>query len=55
MNKIPIDLLFLGTTCSGAQVVPGWENPAVIGINKEHYHTTLTLPSRKAECKEIVS
>ena len=40
---------------TGAQGLPDWENPQVIGINKEPYHTTLTLPSRKAECGEVVS
>ena len=50
-----IVLLLLGATCAGAQVVRDWENPAVIGINKEHYHATLTLPSKKADCREIVS
>ena len=32
-----------------------WENPHVFGINKLPYHATLQLPSREAECKEIVS
>ena len=32
-----------------------WENPAVLGINKLPYHSTLQLPSRQKECKEIVS
>ncbi|MGM9734777.1 MAG: glycoside hydrolase family 2 TIM barrel-domain containing protein [Prevotella sp.] len=32
-----------------------WENPAVLGINKLPYHSTLQLPSRQEECKEIVS
>ena len=27
----------------------------VFGINKEPYHATLTLPSQKADCKEIIS
>ena len=31
-----------------------WENPAVLGINKLPYHSTLQLPSRQKECKEIV-
>lgn len=35
--------------------VPDWENPAVTGINKLPYHATLTLPSRRADCKEITS
>ena len=38
-----------------AQEVRDWENPQVMGINKEDYHATLTLPSRKSECSEIVS
>ena len=32
-----------------------WENPAVLGINKLPYHSTLQLPSREHECKEIHS
>lgn len=32
-----------------------WENPYVFGINKLPYHATLQLPSREAECEEIVS
>ena len=38
-----------------AQSITDWENPEVIGLNKENYHTTLTLPSTKSECKEIIS
>ena len=34
--------------------VPDWENPDVVGINKLPYHATLQLPSREAECREIV-
>ena len=34
---------------------PDWEDPGVVGINKLPYHATLQLPSREAECKEIVS
>ena len=32
-----------------------WENPAVLGINKLPYHTTLQLPSKWKECQEILS
>ena len=32
-----------------------WENPDIIGINKLPYHSTLQLPSKEAECSEIVS
>ncbi len=42
-------------TDAAAQPPPDWENPAVIGINKEAYHSTLMLPSLKSECEEIVS
>ena len=40
---------------AGAQGLPEWEDPQVIGINKEAYHATLTLPSKKAECHEVRS
>ena len=39
----------------GAQGLPEWEDPQVIGINKETYHATLTLPSKKAECQQVRS
>lgn len=45
-------LLFPCFVC--AQQIPDWENPTVIGVNKEEYHSTLTLPSKKNECEEIV-
>ncbi len=48
-------LLLLGTAYAGAQVAPDWENPLVVGINKENYHATLTLPSKKEACEEIIS
>lgn len=38
-----------------AQISPDWENPAIIGINKENYHCTLTLPSEKGTHKDIIS
>lgn len=34
---------------------PDWENPHVLGINKLPYHSTLQLPSKECECKEIIS
>ena len=40
---------------SEKKVEHDWENPAVLGINKLPYHSTLQLPSRQRECKEIVS
>ena len=35
--------------------VKDWENPQVIGINKLPYHSTLQLPSKEKDCKEIIS
>ena len=32
-----------------------WENPSVLGINKLPYHSTLQLPSKEKDCKEIQS
>ena len=37
------------------KVAHDWENPAVLGINKLPYHSTLQLPSKEKDCKEIVS
>lgn len=45
----------LASLCVNAQEVRDWENPQVMGINKEEYHATLTLPTRKSECSEIIS
>ena len=42
-------------TCLNAQTPHDWENPSVLSINKLPYHTTLQLPSKEKECKEIVS
>ncbi len=36
-------------------VVNDWENPRVLGINKEPYHATLTLPSKRYDCGECTS
>ncbi|MBR4594262.1 MAG: beta-galactosidase [Bacteroidaceae bacterium] len=36
-----------------AQIVPDWENPAVIGINKLPYHATLGNPSTHRTNQEI--
>lgn len=48
-------LLLLSASYAGAQVAPDWENPVVVGINKENYHATLTLPSKKEACNQIIS
>lgn len=44
----------LGTMAQTANV-PEWENPQIFGIHKLPYHSTLQLPSKECECKEIVS
>ena len=51
---LSILLLSMGLAVYG-QEVPDWENPQVIGINKEPYHATLTLPSKRYESGECVS
>lgn len=38
-----------------AQSVPDWENPEVVGIHKENYHSTLMLPSERAIHPEVIS
>ena len=52
-----IGILFLAPNHMEAQEqkAPDWENPAVIGIHKEPYHATLTLPSQKVNCSEVIS
>lgn len=40
---------------ANAQEHRDWEDPSIIGINKLPYHSTLQLPSKQNECKEIVS
>ncbi len=55
MKYIFVFVLLMFLNPIGAQTVPDWENPEVIGINKEDYHSTLTLPSKKAACDEIIS
>lgn len=53
-SLLAIGFLFIGFQTQ-SQVVPDWENPAVIGFNKEAYHCNLVLPSEKNNCKEVVS
>lgn len=55
--KTNIACLFIASILASAQAqeVHDWENPHVFGINKLPYHATLQLPSREAECEEIVS
>lgn len=56
MKKI-ISTFFISCFCllSFGQEIKDWENPDVIGINKEPYHATLTLPSQKYESGECTS
>ena len=46
MRKKIFAFLLLSALYAGAQEAPDWENPIVVGINKEPYHATLTLPSQ---------
>ena len=39
----------------GADNTPRWENPDIIGVNKEPYHATLSLPSAMANCENVKS
>ncbi len=48
-------LVVLQTMAIAQATTPDWENPQVVGINKLPYHASLQLPSREAECPEIVS
>ena len=56
MKRILCTILMfcLGYTSQG-QDVNDWENPQVVGINKEPYHATLTLPSQRYACGECES
>jgi len=56
MRKLMLSLLILafGYVAQG-QEINDWENPQVVGINKEPYHATLTLPSERYSCGECVS
>lgn len=50
-----ICILLAACGAASAQQPHDWENPHVFGINKLPYHSTLQLPSKENECKEIVS
>ncbi len=54
MKKLLLTFLAFSAMSSQAQTVD-WENPHVFGINKLPYHSTLQLPSKEGECKEIIS
>ena len=55
MRKIFLILASVLIVTAQAQTAHDWENPAVLNINKLPYHTTLQLPSKWKDCKEIVS
>lgn len=55
MKKNILFLFLLGILNLYSQDVHDWENPEVIGCNKEAYHCSLTLPSQKYQCGEIVN
>jgi len=56
MKKLFFIILILSFGDFGyGQEINDWENPQVLGINKEPYHATLTLPSKRYECGECVS
>ena len=54
MKKILVLLAAVLAITAQAQT-HDWENPAVLGINKLPYHSTLQLPSKQKECQEILS
>ncbi|MBN2686411.1 MAG: DUF4981 domain-containing protein, partial [Pontiellaceae bacterium] len=47
--------VFSSLALSAQELVPDWENPAVVGINKEKAHATFVLPSEKAADPRVVS
>lgn len=52
ITKIPDDILsdnFIPHSTND------WENEQIVGVNKEPYHATLTLPSERESCKEWMS
>ena len=50
-----ITILFAILGLNAFAQMPDWENTKVLGINKLPYHSTLQLPSKEKDCKEIVS
>ncbi|WP_198314235.1 glycoside hydrolase family 2 TIM barrel-domain containing protein [Alkalitalea saponilacus] len=52
--KTTLILLLVSMFCY-PQETSDWENPSIIGINKERYRSSLVLPSNKSEHKEIIS
>ena len=50
MKRLLLILAALMGFDAGAQNVPDWENPDILGVNKLPYHATLQLPSKMKEC-----
>ncbi|MFW5754030.1 MAG: glycoside hydrolase family 2 TIM barrel-domain containing protein, partial [Marinilabiliaceae bacterium] len=48
-------LFILIIQLSQGQSLPDWEKPSIIGKDKESYHTTLTLPSKKQQSAQVIS
>lgn len=55
MKRFLLLTLILICSTSNGQTVNDWENPQIVGINKEPYHATLTLPSKRYDCGECQS
>ncbi len=58
MKLLPTALLLLPAAVWAQEPsapTPDWETPAIVGINKQAYHATLTLPSEQSERDDIVS
>lgn len=56
MKRLLLSILMVGFAYAfQGQEINDWENPQVIGINKEPYHANLTLPSTKYTCGECES
>lgn len=55
MKKILNAFVLLAMSQMAFAAQNDWENPAIVGINKLPYHSTLQLPSKESECNEIVS
>lgn len=54
-GRINLFIVFCYTSIIAEAQVNDWENPLIVGINKEKYHATLVLPSEKSNCNEYVS
>jgi len=58
MKLLPTALLLFSTGVWAQEPSapsPDWENPAIVEINKQAYHATLTIPSEQSARDDIVS